>query len=184
MLQNNFFPDHRLAWQVWVKISFKEWNYKLLSKSKFVNRGAVIVYLFVGSQLPEWALFVKSNIPSLFKHPYLTRSDGMRKTPSSFCAFEFWSGRDGTEDAWRSYRESRCLCVKPQNSEWVCPIFVRSVIVSVVSFYHVYLQTSDSNMILTFCSGLFYLSNFGVQTAGSISHRPRHTTLDTLAEPF
>lgn len=39
-------------------------------------------------------------------------------------------------------------------------------------------------MILSFCSGLFYLTNFGVQTAGSISHRPRHTTLDTLAEPF
>lgn len=29
-------------------------------------------------------------------------------------------------------------------------------------------------MILSFCSGLFYLSNFGVQTAGSVSHRLRH----------
>lgn len=62
------------------------------------------MYLSVGSQLPELTLFIKSNIPFLFKHThtFLTRNDGMGKTPSSFCAFEFRPGRDGTEEAWRA----------------------------------------------------------------------------------
>lgn len=96
------------------------------------------MYLSVGSQLPESTLFVKSNIPSPFKHThtYLTRSDGMRKTPSSFCAFEFCSGRDGTEKAWRAYRENRHLCIESQNSKWVCLVmFVRFVRASIKALY-------------------------------------------------
>lgn len=42
---------------------FKELNYILLSKRKFANRNAVIVYLLVSGQLPESTPFI-SSIPS------------------------------------------------------------------------------------------------------------------------
>lgn len=66
-------------------------------------RGFFVGFFFLGGQLPESTLLIKSNIPSLFKHgqTYLIQSGRIRKTPT-FCAFEFCSRKDGTEKAWRA----------------------------------------------------------------------------------
>lgn len=42
-------------------------------------------------------------------------------------------------------------------------------------FYHVYLHTSEPNVIPSFGASLFYLSNFGLQATGLSSQRHRRT---------
>lgn len=176
-----FVPGHRLARQVWVQISFKDLNYKLLSKRKFANRSAVMVHLFVSGQLPESTLFIRSNIPS----PVQLAWSRVRETPSSFCAFEFSSAKSGTEEAWRERRDNQGLRIKSRGSKWAhLEMFVRFVTVPIRVLYlfimFIYIQV-NLMWFLLFVPACFTLATLGCRQPGC---RPTGTDALLGAEPF